>query len=59
MNMIDERVKPTDSTTDGEVATTCSVCAHPLAAHDQIAVRFCNATVAGQHDRGCVCATTA
>ena len=38
-----------------EVDVTCSVCAHPRAAHDAIAARFCDATVAGRHDRGCVC----
>ncbi|MBB5959539.1 hypothetical protein FHS29_006160 [Saccharothrix tamanrassetensis] len=33
----------------------CAACAHPLAAHDAISVRFCTATTAGRHERGCVC----
>ena len=40
---------------DGEVAAGCAVCPHPTATHDQIATRFCAATVAGSFSRGCVC----
>jgi hypothetical protein len=39
----------------GVATTVCAVCPHPWAAHDQIATRFCTATVAGQFSRGCVC----
>lgn len=46
---------PNDSSIDGDVATSCTACAHPMTAHDQIAIRFCNATIAGRHNRGCVC----
>jgi len=30
-------------------------CGHPVADHDVIAVRFCDATLAGVLARGCVC----
>ncbi len=43
--------------TSGEVAAACAVCAHSWAEHDTIAARFCNATVAGKFERGCVCTT--
>ena len=33
----------------------CSACPHPLAAHDAISLRFCQATTAGAATRGCVC----
>jgi len=40
-------------------AATCGVCPHPLADHDRISLRFCQATEArGSHvaaTRGCVC----
>jgi hypothetical protein len=36
-------------------AGSCSVCPHPLAAHDQISLRFCRATTSGAATRGCVC----
>ncbi|WP_372671711.1 RGCVC family protein [Amycolatopsis kentuckyensis] len=40
--------------------TRCPSCPHPLAAHDEIARRYCAATAAGQGtDRGCVCGTAA
>lgn len=35
---------------------TCDVCAHPEAAHDAIARRYCDATVANAMSRGCICA---
>jgi hypothetical protein len=38
-----------------EVTTECGVCPHPWPAHDQIAARFCTATVAGGFSRECVC----
>jgi hypothetical protein len=34
---------------------TCAVCPHPLAAHDAISLRFCQATQAHAVTRGCVC----
>jgi hypothetical protein len=37
------------------VDEACSVCAHPMRAHDGIATRFCAATLAGALDRGCAC----
>jgi hypothetical protein len=36
----------------------CAACAHPLAAHDPIGLRFCRATTAGGLARGCACRTT-
>jgi hypothetical protein len=39
----------------GQPIVACSACGHPWAEHDQIAARFCAATTAGRHDRGCVC----
>ena len=44
------------------VATTsCAVCPHPLADHDRISLRFCQATQpsgsAAGTTRGCVCPT--
>ena len=33
----------------------CAVCPHPLAAHDAISLRFCQATQAGATTRGCAC----
>jgi len=39
---------------DGQAAA-CSACAHSWVEHDQIATRFCAATVVGHHNRGCVC----
>jgi hypothetical protein len=33
----------------------CAVCPHPLAGHDPISLRFCQATTAGASTRGCVC----
>jgi hypothetical protein len=45
----------TMSDTDTGVDEGCSVCAHPMRAHDAIGARFCAATMAGALDRGCVC----
>jgi hypothetical protein len=45
--------------TGGNVNTACSACTHPWAEHDQIAARYCTATIVGHHDRGCVCTMVA
>jgi hypothetical protein len=42
-------------TADTRAETACPACAHPLADHDAIGVRFCRATVAGAFERGCIC----
>lgn len=55
MATADTQVIPTESSTKGEMNTGCSACAHPWTAHDQIAIRFCQATSAGRHNRSCVC----
>jgi hypothetical protein len=39
----------------GAAVATCSACAHPWGEHDQIAARYCAATIVGHHERGCVC----
>lgn len=33
----------------------CFVCPYPQDAHDPIGIRFCTATAAAGHNRGCVC----
>ena len=38
-----------------EATAGCTVCPHPLAAHDAISLRFCQATQAAAATRGCVC----
>lgn len=40
---------------DVPVAGLCAVCPHPLADHDRIALRFCQATGAQGSSRGCSC----
>jgi hypothetical protein len=45
-----DATKPADPLTQ-----TCDVCAHPDIAHDDIARRFCKATMAGALSRGCIC----
>ncbi|WP_409181232.1 RGCVC family protein [Amycolatopsis sp. VS8301801F10] len=37
-------------------AGTCPVCRHEKTGHDAIAERFCAATAAAGHHRGCACA---
>jgi hypothetical protein len=37
------------------VSTLCPVCPHPEEAHDEIALSYCGATVAGVWRRTCVC----
>lgn len=46
---------PTDLPASGEATAGCSACAHPWTVHDQIAIRYCNATAAARHNRSCVC----
>lgn len=54
MAVNDTYQNPTGS--PGELSVVaCAACAHPWAEHDQIAARYCAATTAGRHDRGCVC----
>jgi hypothetical protein len=42
-----------------QAEVTCLVCPHPWDAHDPIGIRFCTATAAGGHNRGCVCPSDA
>lgn len=37
--------------------TDLCVCGHPTEQHDPIASRYCEATIAGDLKRGCVCRT--
>jgi len=36
-------------------ARVCDVCTHPDAAHDDIARRYCNATMTNALPRECIC----
>ncbi|MGY2084674.1 RGCVC family protein [Blastococcus sp. SYSU DS0539] len=36
-------------------ALSCTACPHPLAGHDRISLRFCEATRTHDSARGCVC----
>ena len=38
-------------------AVACTACPHPLAGHDRISLRFCEATLASHSSRGCACST--
>jgi hypothetical protein len=48
----------TEAPPGDQPTVTCAACVHPWAEHDRIAVRFCAATTAEQHDRGCVCSVS-
>ncbi|WP_246258676.1 RGCVC family protein [Amycolatopsis anabasis] len=48
-------VPGTQSNFDGASNAVCAACPHPWSGHDLIAARYCAATVAGGHSRGCVC----
>jgi hypothetical protein len=39
----------------GSGTDLCQTCAHPLAAHDAISLRWCAATKLGVSDRACIC----
>jgi hypothetical protein len=56
MAAIQVHTRPSGPQTNGVVADGCAVCPHAWTAHDAISARFCNATVAGQFERGCACA---
>jgi hypothetical protein len=58
-----EVTDPTDALDTGPITApaqepACPACAHPLAQHDTIGARFCQATLAGSLSRGCVCRTS-
>jgi hypothetical protein len=46
----------TKSTVDTEHVAICAMCPHPWNNHDQIAARYCTASVTSGQSRGCVCA---
>jgi hypothetical protein len=35
----------------------CAACSHPRDSHDRICARYCEATISGGLDRGCLCDT--
>lgn len=39
----------------GPALLACSACTHLWAEHDEIAARYCAATMVGHHQRGCIC----
>jgi hypothetical protein len=45
------------ATSGHEDRTDCMVCSHSPDAHDAIALRYCNATIAGALTRACICRT--
>ncbi|RZS43820.1 uncharacterized protein DUF2769 [Herbihabitans rhizosphaerae] len=47
---------PTDRTMIA--GAVCPACPHYWATHDKISARFCAATLARKHERGCVCPAT-
>jgi hypothetical protein len=38
-----------------QIVPDCAACGHRWNTHDEIAARFCAATVVGKFSRGCVC----
>ncbi|HEY7594482.1 MAG TPA: RGCVC family protein [Actinophytocola sp.] len=59
MGTVEVNAKSSGPQANREVATGCAVCTHAWTEHDEIAARYCNATVAGKFTRGCVCTTDA
>jgi hypothetical protein len=51
--VLDPHAGPALSESEG--APSCPTCAHPMDAHDAIALRFCRATASQSLSRGCVC----
>lgn len=47
-------VHPTTAPAD-DAGTACDVCAHELASHDALGLRFCRATRDSSLPRGCIC----
>ncbi|MCF7552375.1 RGCVC family protein [Pseudonocardia sp. WMMC193] len=43
--------EPTGQADEGR----CRACPHPWAEHGALDARFCDATFAHSHDRGCIC----
>ncbi len=41
----------------GDDPTVLCACGHPRGQHDRVSARYCDATVSGGLDRGCVCHT--
>ncbi|WP_222263141.1 RGCVC family protein [Modestobacter marinus] len=46
---------PATTERSSSAVATCAVCPHPVASHDAIGLRFCQATLNGAMSRGCVC----
>jgi hypothetical protein len=45
--------------TDTATVEACDICTHPDAAHDDIARRYCKATMTSALSRGCICSPSA
>ena len=45
-------------TDDDDAAQACQACGHELAAHDPVAIRYCQASTAQGNKRGCLCPKT-
>lgn len=41
--------------TDASAVEACNICSHPDAAHDDIARRYCRATMTNALSRHCIC----
>lgn len=41
--------------TDTAIVEACNICTHPDAAHDDIARRYCKATMTSALSRKCIC----
>lgn len=59
MPTTDVHTNDTGARIDERQVADCAACAHLRADHDPISLRFCEATVAGSYQRGCVCAALA
>jgi|tagenome__1003787_1003787.scaffolds.fasta_scaffold18842969_2 hypothetical protein len=44
-----------DGRRDREEGRRCLACVHPWSEHSALDVRFCTATLAMSHERGCIC----
>jgi hypothetical protein len=56
--MTDTQPNLSEAQADDLIDDACVACGHSMSTHDQIAIRYCNATTAGSagsSKRGCVC----
>jgi hypothetical protein len=50
---------PSPTNVDPSTQRRCAACTHAWNSHDEIAARFCAATVVNSYLRGCVCGPSA